>query len=143
MVATARDPYPRKTRGSCDEAVSKTLRFAGMRLTRASTRCQRCAAMPRKPKPPSCEDCYFRRNLLCALELEEPCTTFRPGPARGPRPAAPAGPPDGPAALGLAAVPRRRIGAPDRHPGDVFGLSAELASMQIWFFAQRAKREVL
>jgi hypothetical protein len=36
------------------------------------------APMPRKPKPPTCEDCYFRKNLLCALELEEPCTTFRP-----------------------------------------------------------------
>ena len=29
-------------------------------------------------KPATCEDCYFRRNLLCALELDEPCTTFRP-----------------------------------------------------------------
>lgn len=28
-------------------------------------------------KAPSCEDCYFRRNLLCALELDSPCTTFR------------------------------------------------------------------
>lgn len=26
----------------------------------------------------TCEDCYFRCNLLCALELEEPCATFRP-----------------------------------------------------------------
>jgi hypothetical protein len=26
----------------------------------------------------SCEDCFFRRNLLCALALEEACTTFRP-----------------------------------------------------------------
>ena len=26
----------------------------------------------------SCEQCYFRVNLLCALELEEPCATFRP-----------------------------------------------------------------
>jgi hypothetical protein len=34
--------------------------------------------MPRKPKPPTCEDCYFRRNMLCALEFDEPCTTFRP-----------------------------------------------------------------
>jgi hypothetical protein len=25
-----------------------------------------------------CEDCYFRKNLLCALELEKPCATFRP-----------------------------------------------------------------
>jgi hypothetical protein len=29
------------------------------------------------PKP-SCEDCYFRVNLLCALQLDEPCSTFRP-----------------------------------------------------------------
>jgi hypothetical protein len=34
-------------------------------------------AVPRKPKPPTCDDCYFRKNMLCALELEEPCTTFR------------------------------------------------------------------
>jgi hypothetical protein len=26
----------------------------------------------------SCDDCYFRANLLCALALEEPCATFRP-----------------------------------------------------------------
>ena len=31
----------------------------------------------------SCEDCYFRKNLLCALELEEPCTTFRPNRPEG------------------------------------------------------------
>jgi hypothetical protein len=30
----------------------------------------------------TCEDCYFRRNLLCALELDEPCATFRPHEAR-------------------------------------------------------------
>ena len=33
--------------------------------------------MPRKQKKPSCEDCYFQKNLLCALELGEPCATFR------------------------------------------------------------------
>jgi hypothetical protein len=26
----------------------------------------------------SCEDCYFRQNMLCALKLDEPCVTFRP-----------------------------------------------------------------
>jgi hypothetical protein len=26
----------------------------------------------------SCDECYFRVNLLCALELSEPCATFRP-----------------------------------------------------------------
>jgi hypothetical protein len=37
------------------------------------------AASGRRSAPkPSCEDCYFRVNLLCALEVEEPCSTFRP-----------------------------------------------------------------
>jgi hypothetical protein len=31
-----------------------------------------------KAKRVSCEDCFFHRNLLCALEEEEPCATFRP-----------------------------------------------------------------
>ncbi|MCB0870242.1 MAG: hypothetical protein KDB52_05365 [Solirubrobacterales bacterium] len=30
-----------------------------------------------KKKAPSCEDCYFRQKMLCALDLEEPCGTFR------------------------------------------------------------------
>jgi len=25
----------------------------------------------------TCEDCYFRRLDLCALQLEKPCPTFR------------------------------------------------------------------
>lgn len=24
-----------------------------------------------------CEDCYFRVNMLCALDLDAPCTTYR------------------------------------------------------------------
>lgn len=32
---------------------------------------------------PRCEDCYFRRNMLCALDLEEPCSTFRPNRPEG------------------------------------------------------------
>ncbi len=35
---------------------------------------------------PRCEDCYFRRNTLCALALEEPCPTFRPDHPDGLRP---------------------------------------------------------
>jgi hypothetical protein len=34
----------------------------------------------------ACENCYFRRNLLCALDLEEPCATFRPDNPEGLRP---------------------------------------------------------
>ena len=26
----------------------------------------------------SCNDCYFHKNMLCALKLQEPCPTFRP-----------------------------------------------------------------
>jgi hypothetical protein len=26
----------------------------------------------------SCKDCYFHKNGLCALKLQEPCTTYRP-----------------------------------------------------------------
>ncbi len=26
----------------------------------------------------TCEACFFRRNLLCALDVDEPCATFRP-----------------------------------------------------------------
>ena len=31
-----------------------------------------------KGKCVTCEDCFFHQNLLCALKLDEPCTTFRP-----------------------------------------------------------------
>jgi hypothetical protein len=37
-------------------------------------------------KKVSCEDCYFRCNLLCALNLDEPCATFRPDHPDGLRP---------------------------------------------------------
>ena len=30
----------------------------------------------------SCAECFFHRHLLCALDLDQPCSTFRPdGPA--------------------------------------------------------------
>lgn len=31
----------------------------------------------RRPKV-SCDECFFRCNGLCALDLTEPCPTFRP-----------------------------------------------------------------
>jgi hypothetical protein len=31
-----------------------------------------------KKKQISCDDCYFRKHMLCALALGEPCATFRP-----------------------------------------------------------------
>ena len=39
----------------------------------------------------TCDDCYFRRELLCALRLDAPCPTFRPASIDGlvPPPQAP------------------------------------------------------
>jgi hypothetical protein len=37
-------------------------------------------------KAASCEGCFFRANLLCALQLDEPCATFRPNRPEGLRP---------------------------------------------------------
>ncbi len=34
----------------------------------------------------TCEDCFFRRNTLCALELEAACATFRPDHPEGLQP---------------------------------------------------------
>jgi hypothetical protein len=36
----------------------------------------------RRAKVVTCDDCFFRCNLLCALELDEPCATFRPNEAQ-------------------------------------------------------------
>jgi hypothetical protein len=36
------------------------------------------AGRRRRKNGRSCEDCFFHRNLLCALDLDEPCSTFRP-----------------------------------------------------------------
>jgi hypothetical protein len=34
-------------------------------------------ATKRRKNGRSCEDCYFHRRMLCALDLDEPCSTFR------------------------------------------------------------------
>lgn len=34
----------------------------------------------------SCDSCYFKCNLLCALQLDEPCATYRPDSPEGLRP---------------------------------------------------------
>jgi hypothetical protein len=35
----------------------------------------------RSARKVSCEECFFRVNNLCALDLPEPCATFRPSEA--------------------------------------------------------------
>ena len=37
-------------------------------------------------KKVTCEGCYFKCNLLCALDLDEPCATYRPDSPEGLRP---------------------------------------------------------
>lgn len=37
----------------------------------------------REKETPKCEDCYFRKKMLCALDLDEPCMTFRPSRPEG------------------------------------------------------------
>ena len=39
-----------------------------------------------KVRKVTCEECFFRRNLLCALQLDEPCPTYRPDSPEGLRP---------------------------------------------------------
>jgi len=43
-------------------------------------------ARVRKVAKVSCDDCFFRARMLCALELDEPCVTFRPDHPEGLRP---------------------------------------------------------
>jgi hypothetical protein len=46
------------------------------------------AASPRakRAKKVTCEECFFSRHGLCALDLDEPCATFRPDHPDGLRP---------------------------------------------------------
>jgi hypothetical protein len=43
-------------------------------------------ARAKRSKKVTCEECFFARNGLCALELDEPCATFRPDHPDGLRP---------------------------------------------------------
>ena len=41
------------------------------------------AVKRRRKNGRSCEDCFFHRHLLCALDLDAPCSTFRADSERG------------------------------------------------------------
>ncbi len=43
---------------------------------------QRRQPSKRAPRKVTCDECFFRCNMLCALELDEPCATFRPNEAQ-------------------------------------------------------------
>lgn len=36
-----------------------------------------------KQPTPRCEDCFFHQKMLCALDLDVPCATFRPAGPQG------------------------------------------------------------
>jgi hypothetical protein len=39
-----------------------------------------------KGRKVTCDDCFFRCHELCALDLDQPCSTFRPDSPEGLRP---------------------------------------------------------
>lgn len=41
------------------------------------------ASNRRKAVNPSCESCFFGCRMLCALDLDAPCTTYRPDSSEG------------------------------------------------------------
>jgi hypothetical protein len=43
-------------------------------------------AQRRTARKITCDDCFFRNHLLCALTEKEPCATFRPDGPEGLRP---------------------------------------------------------
>ena len=59
---------------------ARSKRGCKLRQTATGIRAAVVVAWPPVPKtkPARCEDCFFRQNELCALNLEKPCTTFRP-----------------------------------------------------------------
>jgi hypothetical protein len=49
-------------------------------------RCEGERVSGKKVATVSCEDCFFKRNMLCALSCDSPCPTFRPDHPDGLRP---------------------------------------------------------
>ena len=50
--------------------------FADSRLADRAPTCLD-GAVAKTTKRPTCEDCFFRQNMLCALDVNEACTTYR------------------------------------------------------------------
>jgi hypothetical protein len=71
--------------GLC-RSFTKHARFAGKRVAAPQGVWFHAEALMARPKKITCDDCFFRRNMLCALALEDPCTTFRPDHPEGLRP---------------------------------------------------------
>ena len=46
-------------------------------LHEGGEKCIVAFALAARKKTPTCDGCFFRQNMLCALELDEPCPTWR------------------------------------------------------------------
>jgi hypothetical protein len=78
--------------GSAMRAEANTRRTGGTALTKHEDRAMQMAdaiglarrrESKRRKGRPSCLDCFFHCQGLCALDLDEPCSTFRPNTADG------------------------------------------------------------
>jgi len=56
---------------------------------------------------PTCAGCFFRRHMLCALDRDDPCATYRPDRAEGLQP---------PRQMAIAFRPTRATGTPFAFP---------------------------
>jgi hypothetical protein len=91
-------PLPAAGRKTCAERITALLTLVGCALLRAVRSAANVVCghgeevgfrVPKGrsgAKKVSCEECYFRCNLLCALSVDEPCATFRPDHPEGLRP---------------------------------------------------------
>jgi hypothetical protein len=68
MPALAFTPNPAAPNGVLGDANGTTERGRGRILAKRRVRADAV----------TCDDCFFRRRNLCALDLDEPCPTFRP-----------------------------------------------------------------
>jgi hypothetical protein len=73
-------------KGGVCRSFTKHARFAGNDVAAPQGVWFHAEALMARTKKITCDDCFFRRNMLCALALEEPCTTFRPDHPEGLRP---------------------------------------------------------
>ena len=81
--------YPRKACGlrlPALRARSRSALLGRVQSVETRGRSGELAARNGKARKVTCDDCFFGRNGLCALALDEPCATFRPDHPEGLRP---------------------------------------------------------
>jgi hypothetical protein len=70
-------------RAALSEAAGSALILPRSQSSRAAIKGDQLHKQSRRAtRKVTCDDCFFRCNLLCALDLAEPCATFRPAEAK-------------------------------------------------------------